>query len=442
MQSQDTIRQDRIRQNTIIALATPPGRSGVAVLRISGPAAKDALAALGVPLPAPRVATLASLLCPEEIDRALVLWFPAPASFTGEDVVELHVHGSRAVISALLSYVIGMGGIRLAQPGEFSRRAFLHGKMDLTQAEGLADLIDAETASQRRQALSALSGHAGKHFEMLRAQVLTALARLEAWIDFPDEEIPTQTWVLAMQNIQELCQSIEALLADSKRGVRIREGVNIVILGAPNAGKSSLMNALAKREVAIVSHIAGTTRDVIETHLDIGGVAAILVDTAGIQESKDPIEKEGIRRAKARAASADVKLICVDSASPAKEDVQAMVDDHSILVFTKADIGMQIPAGGIAVSAHTGQGIDAVVSALQKRLSGLAGGEPPLITRARHSEALRGALGHLTSISQTLPMELICEELRRAAEEIGKITGKIVPDEVLGRIFSEFCIGK
>lgn len=433
--------------DTIFAPATAPGRAGVAVLRISGAHVRAALAALGVALPKPRVATLADA---GGIDKALVLWFPAPASFTGEDVAELHVHGSRAVMQALIATLSALPGLRLAEPGEFARRAFLNGKMDLTEVEGLADLIDAETEAQRRQALAQMQGEMGERFERLRAQAVRALAHLEAIIDFPEEDIPTALLVQIEEEAKALRGEVKALLADGVRGRRIREGVNIVILGAPNAGKSSLMNTLAKRDVAIVSHIAGTTRDVIEAHLDIGGYATVLVDTAGLRDSDDPVEQEGIRRARARAEAADLRIVIFDaSALPALDSESLTLCDGALVVLNKIDTATATLPPSIRgqrplpLSLATDEGIEALLRVMEQRLSDIVSGDAsPMITRQRHADALGAALVHLEAFSLMLPTELAAEELRLASVELGKITGKIAVDELLDRIFSEFCIGK
>lgn len=434
---------------TIFAPATAPGKSGVAVLRISGPRALQALAAFGVSHPAPRIATLADLRYEDRIiDRALALYFPAPHSFTGDDVVELHTHGSRAVIQALISALSEMHDFRLAEPGEFSRRAFLNGKMDLTEAEGLADLIDAETEAQRKQAFAALSGTQGKAFEQLRLQALKALARLEAVIDFPDEDIPPATLSAAEADAADLHQHIARLLADNRAGERLRDGITIVILGAPNAGKSSLLNALARRDAAIVSPTPGTTRDIIEVPMDIGGYAVTLVDTAGLRESTDAIEQEGIRRARTRAEAADVKLILFDgSCLPELPPESLSLAEGALIAVSKSDaLAAPLPAAidgqpPIAFSATTGHGIPGLLEALELAASTLCS-NGSLITRQRHRHALAAANAHLERFSTALPLEIACEELRRAATEIGKITGKIVVDELLDRVFSEFCIGK
>lgn len=434
-------------QHTIFAPATAPGRAGLAVIRISGPKARDALTALNIALPQPRVATLANF---GQVDKGIVLWFSAPHSFTGEDVAELHVHGSRAVLQALCAMLGNIEGLRLAEPGEFARRAFLNGKMDLAEIEGMADLIDAETEAQRKQAFRVLQGEASQRFESLRGKIIHALGHLEATIDFSDEDIPPSLFETVKSEVKHLSNDIKALLSD-RRGERIREGINIVILGAPNAGKSSLLNALAKREAAIVSHIAGTTRDIIEVHLDIAGYACVLVDTAGLRDSADPIEQEGIRRARARAAHADIKLLLLDAANLPALDAEtlALADDNSLVIISKSDALTTLLPASIAsrpplpVSVLNRNGLDVLLDALEASLKeSLASIGAPLITRARHREALLQAERHLQAFLKGLPIELACEELRLAAQSIGKICGKISVDELLDRIFKEFCIGK
>lgn len=437
---------------TIFAPATAHGRAGIAVVRISGPKVRAALMALGCPLPSARMATLATFAQKGvAIDRGLVLWFPAPHSFTGEDMAELHVHGSRAVLQALARALGGMDGLCMAEPGEFARRAFLNGKLDLAEVEGIADLVDAETEVQRMQALRVLQGEASARYEALRKQAVHALAHLEAAIDFSDEDIPPTLFATVNAEVQSLAKHVAELLGD-RRGQRIREGISIVILGAPNAGKSSLLNALARREAAIVSHTAGTTRDLIEVHLDIAGFACVLVDTAGLRDSTDPVEQEGIRRARARAASADIKLLLFDGARlPALDtQTQALADANALVIISKADAlsaPSPVSVAGLTplpVSVQRGEGLDALLATLEARLRASLdmAGAAPLITRERHREALTQALGHLQRFLQGLPIELACEELRLAAQQLGKITGKISVDELLDAIFREFCIGK
>lgn len=441
---------------TIFAPATAPGRAGIAVIRISGPRAKDALAMLGVaPLPPPRAATLFTLLHPREkrpVDRAVVLWFPGPHSFTGDDVAELHVHGSRAVIRTLCDALGAMEHLRMAEPGEFARRAFFRGKMDLAEAEGLADLVDAETEAQRAQAIRVLRGEASARYERLRQQVLHALAHMEAVIDFPDEDLPAEVEQGISGEVRALADAIVKLLDDNRMGERIRDGISIVILGAPNVGKSSLLNALARRDAAIVSHTAGTTRDLIEVHMDIAGYACVLVDTAGLRDSADLIEQEGIRRARERAKASDIRVLLFDGTQlPALDEATvALAEANALVAVSKADAlaaplpGLVAGLRSLSVSVRGEPGIAPLLSALEARLRGMfdTGTEAPLITRARHREALTKAESHLQHFLSGGAIEIRCEELRQAALQLGKITGKIAVDELLDQIFREFCIGK
>ncbi len=458
--------KDFMNTPTIFATATAPGKSGVAVIRISGAGAKDALTALGVsPLPAPRIATLAALKDNENIiDKALVLYFETPHSFTGEDVVEIHCHGSRAVINQLLSVLSRLPDYRMAEAGEFTRRAFLNGKMDLTAAEGLADLIDAETEAQRKQAIRIMKGDAALFYEKLRAGILHSLAYLEAYIDFPDEDIPPHVLAEIEREIDSVSKLISAQLGDNSASERIRDGIYVSILGAPNVGKSSLMNLLAKRDIAIVSNIAGTTRDVIEVNLDIDGYSVILSDTAGIREHADIIEEEGIRRSFERAHSADIKIIVLDAENVASgqwsvlesimKDGGLQITEHNsqatIILLNKSDLTLPSPLPKISgitpipISVKNKTGLEDLFAELKKRITATTPSESSFITRARHRELLTFALAHLQNYtkSKDAGLELRCEELRRAATEVGKITGKIAVDEILGHIFSSFCIGK
>ncbi len=431
---------------TIYALSTPPGKSGVAIIRVSGMKTQTALQALGVsPLPAPRMAKLAALHAPGGalIDRALVLYFPGPSSFTGEDVAEFHVHGGRSVIRAMLDSLAALPGLRLAEPGEFMRRAFLNGKMDLTAAEGLADLIDAETESQRRQALRLMQGEAAKFFDGLRSGILHALAYLEAYIDFPDEDIPAHVLGEIDAELNGLKESITRQLAMAKLGSTIREGVRVAIIGPPNAGKSSLLNLLAQRDVAIVSPLAGTTRDVLEAHLDIRGYSVTFVDTAGIREHQDEIEAEGIRRSLREADNADVRILLRDaSAATAKDEFSRFEDERTLSVYNKSDLAKAAPS--LAISVEQATGIDRLLAELEKKIETFFPAESVYVTRERHRHHLSNGLIYINNYldSPSLPLELKCEELRSAAYEIGKITGRISVDELLGHIFSSFCIGK
>ena len=434
---------------TIYALATAPGKGGVAVVRISGPHAGPALHFLGVePLPVARVATLATLRHHSQaLDRALVLRFAAPHSFTGEDVVELHLHGGVAVVRAVLDALAACPGLRLAEPGEFTRRAFIHDKMDLAQAEGLADLIDAHTAAQHRQALRQFGGEASQKIAGLREQILVPLALLEAYIDFPDEEIPEEVLTETSQRVAALSAQIQNLMDDGGVGEKIREGIEIVILGPPNAGKSSLLNALSKREAAIVSDQPGTTRDAIEVHLELSGYEVTLVDTAGLREAAGSIEAEGIKRAKNRGANSEFNLVLLDCATAAEQysQVADLLTEKTLLVVTKSDqkITPKLPQNYLPISVHSGDGMNRLIEVLQQRVVAVMESAPsPLITRARHREALHDAYIALTHWNTNLPLELACEQLRAAATSLGKITGKIWVDDVLDLVFSRFCIGK
>ena len=366
--------------NTIYALATPPGRSGVAVVRISGPDARAALAALtDRDLPKPRVATLRRLIGKDElpIDDALVLWFPAPHSFTGEDVAELHLHGGPAVIAATLAALSVQQGLRLAEPGEFTRRAFDHDKLDLAQVEGIADLIAAETEMQRRQALRQAEGALSRRLETWRSDLARVLARLEAYIDFPDEDLPQQLLSSINVEIRQIADTLGRELA-GHAAERLRDGLTIAILGAPNVGKSSIINKLAQREAAIVSSIAGTTRDVIEVRMDVAGYPVTLADTAGLRATVDEIEAEGVRRALDRAEHADLKLLVFDGGSWPRIDPETakLIDDQAICVVNKADL-LREPEpvavegrAALKLSCKTGLGLDALVAEIAVRAQG------------------------------------------------------------------------
>jgi tRNA modification GTPase len=426
--------------DTIFAPATAQGRAGIAVIRVSGPRAGEALRALtGRSLPAPRRATRARFgAAGQTLDDGLALWFPAPASFTGEDMAELHIHGGRATMAALTEALSGMAGLRLAEPGEFTRRAFDHGKLDLTAVEGLADLVAAETEAQRRQALRQLEGELGTLYEGWRAELLRILAWTEAEIDFSEEDI---TGTNLKPQIRYIRSQIILHLDDGRRGERLRDGVHIAIVGPPNVGKSSLLNVLAGREAAIVAPTAGTTRDVIEVHLDLGGYPVTLADTAGLREAKGEIEAEGVKRALARAESADLRLIVFDTTAPDSGAAVSYGGNSAIPVFNKIDLA---PAPGpFAVSVKTGQGLDVLLAEITRRVAAFADvGSAPTITRARHREALvrcGNALGRALEVSE---VELVAENLRIAVGEIGRITGRVGVEDILDVIFRDFCIGK
>lgn len=440
--------------DTIYALATAPGRAGVAVLRVSGSRAGAALTALtGAALPPPRLATLRRLIDPQDgetLDQALLLWFPGPASFTGEDVAELHLHGGRAVIAGVTAALSRLPGLRPAEAGEFTRRAFAAGKLDLTGVEGLADLVDAETAAQRRQALRQMGGALAQRVEGWRDRLLRLLAHAEADIDFPDEDLPGGLADRVAAGVRDLADALSTALADGHRGERLRDGLHVVIVGAPNVGKSSLLNALARRDAAIVSHLAGTTRDVVEVHLELGGYPVILADTAGLRDGGDVIEQEGMARARARAESADIVLAVVDAARlPAVEpETLALLDQRSLLLVNKCDIAASVPAEiagrpTLALSARSGEGLDRLLAALSARCAELfAGAEDGAITRARHRSALEECRDRLQDALRAPAPELAAEDLRLAARGLGRITGRVDVEDLLDVIFRDFCIGK
>jgi tRNA modification GTPase len=440
--------------DTIYALASASGRAGIAVIRLSGPQAMAALRRLVGELPPARRAVLRSLRDPRsgvELDRGLVLAFPAPHSFTGEDMVELHVHGGRALVRAVLEALAGCEGLRPAEPGEFTRRAFEHGKMDLTAAEGLADLVNAETEAQRRQALRQLRGDLGDLYEGWRCQLMTALARIEAHIDFPDEDLPPS---LVEQTRAVLSMTIEEIgthLRDQRRGQRLRDGLSVAILGPPNVGKSSLLNALAERPAAIVSAQAGTTRDVIEVRLDLGGYAVTLADTAGLRATGDAIEQEGVRRARATAAASDYKILMIDAREypDVDRDLAGFADADALFVVNKCDLapleGVTAIAGcpALAVSVLTGTGIDELLAVLTDAVVARAGySESPILTRERHRLALGECRDSLKRALAAGSVELLAEDLRLAVRYIGRITGRVDVEDLLDAIFREFCIGK
>jgi tRNA modification GTPase len=422
------------------------------VVRVSGPAAGEAVRRLtGRPLPLARRATLARFAAgDEEIDRGLLLWFPAPASFTGEDVAELHLHGGRAVVAAVIEALAATPGLRPADAGEFSRRAFLNGKLDLTQAEGLADLVAAETAAQRRQALRQLDGALGGLYESWRAELIGILAHLEADIDFPDEDLPGGLAAAVTPRVERLIAEMRGHLADGRRGERLRDGCSVAILGPPNVGKSSLLNALAKRDVAIVAATAGTTRDVIEVHLDLDGLPVTVADTAGLRATEDAVESEGVRRARARAARADLKILMADAADwPAlPPETAALWDDDAILVVNKTDLlagGLPADGGGrlfCPISVRTGAGFDRFLDALSAEVAKrLEAGGGATITRARHRGAVEECVAALER-SRSGAAELAAEDVRLAARALGRITGRVDVEDILDVVFSDFCIGK
>ncbi|MBW7835167.1 MAG: tRNA uridine-5-carboxymethylaminomethyl(34) synthesis GTPase MnmE [Sphingomonadales bacterium] len=437
--------------DTIFALASGRGRAGVAVIRVSGPAAVSVAEALAGSCPPPRRAALRQLRQGPDnglLDEGIVIYFQSPRSFTGEDVVEFHVHGGPAVVAAVLAAIAQVPGARLAEAGEFTRRAFDNGRLDLTAVEGLADLIAAETEAQRRQALRQARGELAAVYDGWRQWLLSALAYVEAAIDFADEEVPEEVAARARPEVDALRLEIMQALTDERRGERLRDGFEIAILGEPNSGKSSLLNALAKRDVAIVSARAGTTRDALEVHLDLEGLPVTLVDTAGLREGGDEVESEGIRRAHVRAEEADLRLVLIPAdvwpAIPAA--VQGYAEGPgALLVVSKSDLLANQPPGDvIAVSVRTGVGIDALMAALCRRAeTSLGGGETAVITRQRHRQALTEAVAYLAAfLAAPKELELQAEDLRLAARALGRVTGRVEVEDVLGTIFAEFCIGK
>ena len=433
--------------DTIYALSSGGLPSGVAVVRLSGPHAGLVLEALAGGLPKPRVAARRSIRSRNDsvIDIGLALWFPGPGSFTGEDSAEFHLHGGRAVVERLLEELAGFDGLRLAEAGEFSRRAFANGKFDLTEAEGLADLIASETEAQRVLALSQASGALRDIYEGWQKRLLHARAMIEAEIDFADEDdVLGSVSELVWSDMAVLASEMRDHIAGAKRAGAVRDGFRIVIIGAPNAGKSSLMNALAGSDVAIVSDEPGTTRDALETRLQLGGKLVVVTDTAGIRENAGAIEAEGIRRALARAGEADLVLHLSETGS--WEPVGDFGDTPAWKIATKADLHRAPDGeGSLAVSSKTPEGLQPLFDSLQKHLAEAVGKDvTALPTRQRHLDNLRLALAELEDAAVKIddPLELRAESLRRAAFSLGRITGQHGVEDVLGVIFSEFCIGK
>jgi tRNA modification GTPase len=431
--------------STIAALASGRPPVAVAIIRVSGPEAGAALNALtGQGLPPPRRLSLRTLTDPATaipLDRALVAFFPGPATATGEDLAEFHLHGGTAVISGVLEALLALPGVRLAEPGEFTRRAFANGRLDLAEVEGLADLVAAETASQRSQALALAGGVLSRAADDWRSRCLAILAEAEAGLDFAEDEadVAERLDEAARQQLLALVTELDRLLADSRRAARIREGLAIAVTGPPNVGKSSLVNVLSARNAAIVTAIPGTTRDPIEVPLDLGGAAATLIDTAGLRETDDPIEREGIARARARAEAADLVLHITDRAP-------ATPPDSGWLIINKTDLTPQpakLPLHSFATSAKTGAGIDTLRAALAAWAAEVTRpGEPALLSHARHRAAFADAAAALADAAASDDAVLRAEHLRRAVHAFGRVAGRVDVDDVLDRIFSRFCIGK
>lgn len=443
--------------STIFALSSAPGRAGVAVIRVSGPRAGHVLNVMTPPRPKPRMAGGRRIIHPttaELLDRGVVLWFPAPKSFTGEDVAELHLHGGVAVVRAVLAALAAFPGCRPAEPGEFARRAFDNGKIDLVEAEGLADLIDAETEGQRRQAVRQAGGALSSLYESWRASLIEATALVESAIDFSDEgDVAFDAFAGGRAIVADLITALKKHLGDGNRGEILRSGFRVVLAGAPNVGKSSLLNALARRDAAIVSEEAGTTRDVIEVRLDLDGLPVIVSDTAGIREAVGTIEKEGIRRSLERAADAELVIWLTDIHAPEPVLPPELRDmaDRILPVMNKADLAADaaqptLPDDMIAISVKSGAGMDlltARLSAIARERIGSAG-DDPTITQDRHRRLVSDCLANLEAFfaGDANHVELRAEDLRRAGGALARITGRIDVEDVLDQVFSRFCIGK
>ncbi|MBF9029335.1 tRNA uridine-5-carboxymethylaminomethyl(34) synthesis GTPase MnmE [Rhodobacterales bacterium HKCCE3408] len=426
--------------DTIFAEASAPGRAGVSIIRISGPAAFAAGRALAGDLPEPGRHVLRRIRndAGDIVDQGLVLTFAAPASFTGEDVVELQLHGSRAVVKAILDALTRQYGLRLAEPGEFTRRALLNDRMDLAQVEGLADLIDAETEAQRRQAQRVFDGALGSLVEALRSKLLRAAALVEATIDFADEEVPEDVTDEVVALITSVRADLSAEMKGAATAERLRDGFEVAILGAPNAGKSTLLNALAGRDAAITSDVAGTTRDVIEVRMDLGGLPVTLLDTAGLRDTVDTVEVIGVDLARKRAAAADLRVWLL---SQENEEPGIALDPDDIVIRSKTDL-----TGGEGISAKTGAGLDRLVGRIAEVL-GRRAAEVRTATRARHLAAMDRAALALDAATAEIAAgpdraDIAAEEIRNAIRALEALVGRIDVEDVLGEIFSSFCIGK
>lgn len=443
---------------TIFALATAPGRGALAVIRISGDRAGPSLDILsGAPRPEARVARVRRLKDPrtgQALDEALVLWMPGPASFTGEDCVELHVHGGIAVTDSILSALAEIEGLSPAEPGAFSRRAVMNGRLDLTAAEGIADLIDAETAAQQSQALRQMQGRLRDLYEGWRDELKSALAHLEADIEFADEDLPGGLGESALDRVEALVESLNAHLGET-RGEKLRDGLSIAIIGPPNAGKSSTINALAGRDAAIVSARAGTTRDIVEVAMVLGGVPVTLSDTAGLRDTGDDIEAEGVRRARLRAQEADIRLLVTAYDAPLDQtEAVALLQAGDFWLQNKQDAQSQTDSPQVEppedvtyleMSAHDQTSIDAFMAKLEALVAERFGvGERPVLTRARHRNALEEAATHLARAlsARDIGLELAAEDLRLASRALGRITGSVDIEALLDVVFADFCIGK
>ena len=442
---------------TIYALSSGPGISGIAVVRVSGDLTKEVIKKItNLDLPEPRVATLRKINeinTNKLIDEGILLWFPGPESYTGEDLAEFHVHGSRAVISALHETISKIENCRLAEPGEFTRRAFQNGKINLLKAESIADLISSETEIQRKQAIKIMNGKSSEKFNSWREKLLKILSYVEAKIDFPDEDLPEDILYRIKKTSESVSKEINNILKDERVGERIREGFKIAIVGPTNAGKSSLLNYLSRREVAIVSEIAGTTRDVIETHLNLDGYPVVISDTAGIRDSKDEIEKKGIKLALKRAEEADLRLIVIE---PKNLDftgfLKDLFDENSILIINKSDLlqknlDEQIKKlNHVLISINKNSNLDILISKIKKKLQNkFVNHDDIFITRERHRNHLECCVENLknfTEKNESGDFDKAAEDLRLATRNLGMIVGKVDVEEILGSIFNDFCIGK
>ena len=442
---------------TIYALSSGPGTSGVAIIRISGPETSEVIKSLtGREIPVPRMATLRkinNINTSELIDEGLILWFPGPGSYTGEDMAEIHVHGSKAVVLAIQKEISKIKNCRLAEPGEFTKLAFQNGKINLLKAESIADLISAETEIQRLQAVKIMNGKSSEKFNELREKLLKLLSFIEAKIDFPEEDLPEENLKKIKQDSSDVLNKINKILNDQKVGEIIREGFKIAIVGPTNAGKSSLLNNISNREVVIVSEIAGTTRDVVETHLNIDGYPVIISDTAGIRDSKDEIEKKGIKLSLSKAENADLKLVVVDAKSI---DLGGFLDDllkkNAILVVNKSDLLKEkldpkiSKLNHVLISLKDNLNIDKLISKIKNNLKNkFISEEDILITRERHRQHLVQCADHLKNFltkNDKRDFDKAAEDLRLATRHLGMIVGKVDVEEILGSIFNDFCIGK
>ena len=442
---------------TIYALSSGPGTSGIAVIRVSGKETSNVIKKLtNNPPPSPRMATRTKfnkINSNELIDEGILLWFPGPHSYTGEDMAEFHIHGSKAVIEAMHSSISNIDGCRLAEPGEFTKLAFQNGKINLLKAESVADLISSETEIQRQQAVNIMSGKSSNKFNSLRERLLKVLSNVEAKIDFPDEDIPDNILNNIHTDVKKIREEIEKILNDQKVGEMIREGFKIAIVGPTNAGKSSLLNYLSRRDVAIVSEIAGTTRDVIEAHLNLDGYPVIISDTAGIRDSKDEIEKKGIKLAFKKAENADLTIIVIEPKSVDFSDfLKDIVSKNSLIVINKIDLGVDEigneikKLNPIKISIKDEKNLDKLINLIKENLKNkFISSENIFITRQRHRINLEQCVDSMKNFEKKKSLEdfdKAAEDLRLAARYLGMIVGKVDVEEILGSIFEDFCIGK